>query len=68
MLEEAVIEGRKQNRQWAIRIKNYRDSEKYFLDKMSPSDSSFEWQRGRWSALCDLLKSEFTDDLLKEIE
>lgn len=68
MLEEAVIEGRKENRRWAIRIKNYRDNEKYILDKMSPSNPSFEWQRGRWSVLCELLKSEFTDDLLKEIE
>jgi len=68
MLEEAVIQGREQNRQWAIRIKAHRDSAKYFLDKMSPSDAAFEWQRGRWSALYDLLKSEFTDDLLKEIE
>jgi len=68
MLEEAVIEGRKENRRWAIRIKAHRDNEKYLLDKMSPSNAGFEWQRGRWSALCDLLKSEFTDDLLKEIE
>ena len=59
---------KEQNRQWAIRIKEKRDSEKFKLDKMSPDDYAYEWQRGRWSALGDLLRSEFTKTLLKEID
>jgi len=55
------------NRQWAIRIAEHRDSEKYRLDKMLPDDVNFEFQRGRWSSLCDLLRAEFTKEILDKI-
>lgn len=56
---------RETSRQWAIRIMEYRDSEKFKLDKLNPNDIDFEFQRGRWSALTDVLKNEFTKDLIK---
>ena len=59
-------EARENNKQWAIRIMEWRDSEKYKLDKMQGSDAC-EWQRGRWSVLCDLLKAEFTKELINKL-
>jgi hypothetical protein len=58
---------RETNRQWAIRISEHRDSEKLRLDKMSQDDVNYEFQRGKWVALCDLLSSEFSKSLLDEI-
>lgn len=57
-----------ENKQWAIRIKEWRDSEKYKLDKMDSNSPAWDWQRGRWSALRDLLNREFSKKLLKEID
>jgi hypothetical protein len=57
-----------ETRQWAIRIKEWRDSEKYKLDKMDSNEPAWEWQRGRWSVLCDLLSQEFDKKLINKIE
>ncbi len=60
-------ETKEQNRQWAIRLIERRDSEKYKLDKMSPDNPAYEWQRGRWSSLVDTINGEFTKKLLEEL-
>ena len=57
-----------ETKQWAIRIKEWRDSEKHKLDKMLSDNPAWDWQRGRWSILCDLLNKEFSKKTLKEIE
>jgi len=60
-------EAKEQNRQWAIRIAERRDIEKSALDRMDADSVAYEYQRGRWSALCDLLSGEFSKKLLKNI-
>ena len=55
------------NRQWAIRISERRDYYRKQMDEEGKNGLNFEYFRGKWAGMTELLSAEFSSKLLSEI-
>lgn len=55
------------NRQWAIRISEKRNYYRKQMDEEGINGLNYDYYRGKWAGITDLLASEFSPKLLSEI-